>query len=640
MTSAFWFGAPVAALTLASIGAGVLALQWTRALRAALPCWLSIALEYFLGQGVLATLFLGLGLAGRFTGIWVVGPIAAFAIVAVVSLVRRRSALLADVARAWGTFRGTPILWQIVAVATAGIFLYGFTSVAGFLWVDSPAFYLAMSRLIAGTGHLTALPGYDHFSAVGLFGELHMAALYTLGMEGTTPRVLSWVAFIPTIVVIYGLSRLCGVGTRGAVIAVAAAVTTSSITSLWGAGKADLFAIGPALAACLVVVALWDEDRLGPAPILGGLLFGFAALSKLSYIVAFLPALTILMMWQRAHARRLHGIGAIVLASLPVGLLFSAGFLLALGQNLIKNQLILGTPFATFPMDPFFSAATVRRLLLSYPFVVTYGRYWGQAGTLSPIVLAFLPLVLFYLRWPPRARESRLLAVSLGATAGLVIWVALFPSIITMRYIQATLLLFAIPGAAAAEIATRRSMLLALIIPAGVVATIVSTPPHTAIVSPTFVSPRATLAEIVGRPYTCKGSKPFETDCQAQVTINRVAQAGDRVLGLSYLRFWLEPGLMRDMSSVHEVGGVLACSDGPCSRDLFWARFRAARPGFRFILNDAVTHPVPEGTFENPPADLEVRQLYTQGQISAWEVRPRPSADAVPPAAPATTAGR
>ena len=633
MTNAWSYFAPVLLLSVASLGAGTLCLRPARALVAALPCWLVLALEYFLGQGVLATLFLVLGLTGRFTPGWVITATVAFAVAGVAGLWLRRRSVVADAERAWREWRDASILWQGVALASALLFLYGFTSVAGALWVDSPAFYMAMSRLLAGTGHLTALRGYDHFSAIGLFGELHMAALFVLGMDGTGPRVLSWVAFIPTLVVVYGLARVCGVGRRGATITVAAAVTTTSIVSLWGAGKADLFAVGPALAACLVIVALWDQDRLGPAPFFGGVLFGFAALSKLSYIVAFLPALTILMIWQRAHARRLTGPVGIVLASIPIGLLFSAGFLLAFGQNLVKNQIILGTPLASFPMDPFFSPATVRRLLLTYPLVVVYGRYWGQAGTLSPIVLAFLPLAFFYLRWPTSWRGSRLLALGVGATAGLLAWLVLFPSIVTMRYIQATLLLFAIPGAAAAEIATRRSTLLALIIPAGILATVVATPRHTAQFV-TFADVRTTIAEILSRPYTCKGSYPYETDCQAQVSINRMARPGDRVLGLSYLRMWLDPQVMREMSSVFEVSHVLFCADGPCSREIFWARIREASPGFRFILNDAITHPVPAGALESPPPDVELRPIYQMRHISAWEIRRR-DATVGPPAQPA-----
>ena len=627
MTNVFWFVAPVLVLSLASVGAGVLCLRPARTLTTALPRWLVLPLEYFVGQGVLTTLLLGLGLSGHFVAGWLVPPIGVLAIVGAVSLAARWRDSLADAGRAWRAWLGASLAWKIVAVATAGIFLYGFTSVAGALWVDSPAFYMAMSRLIAGTGRLTALPGYNSFSAIGLFGELHMAALFTLGMSGTTPRVLSWVAFIPTIAVVYGLSRVCGLGRRGAVITVAAAVSTSSIASLWGGGKADLFAIGPALAACVIIVSLWDRDRLGPAPFLAGLLFGYAALSKVSYIVAFLPALTILMVWQRAHVRRPQGLIALAAAALPIGLAFSAGFLLAFGQNLLKNQVILGAPFAFFGSEPFFSAKTVRRLLLTYPLVVTYGRYWGQMGTLSPIVLGFLPLVVFYLRWPARWLDSRLLAVSLAATAGLAAWIVLFPSIITMRYIQATLLLFAIPAAAAAEIATRRSTLLSLLVPAGVLAAIVATPRHTAIVVPTFSSARATLAAIAGPPHACKGSSPYEADCLAHVAINQLAKPGDRVLGLSYLRFWLDPGLLQIMSSANEVNHVLYCAGGPCPRDDFWARYRDAQPGYRFILHDDVSHPTAASVFGDPPADIELRQLFSSGPISAWEVRRRPAAD-------------
>ena len=416
-------------------------------------------------------------------------------------------------------------------------------------------------------------------------------------------------------------------GRCGAVITVAAAVSTSSIASLWGGGKADLFAIGPALAACVIIVSLWDRDRLGPAPFLAGLLFGYAALSKVSYIVAFLPTLTILMVWQRAHGRRPQGLIALAAAALPIGLAFSAGFLLAFGQNLLKNQVILGAPFAFFGSEPFFSAKTVRRLLLTYPLVVTYGRYWGQMGTLSPIVLGFLPLVVFYLRWPARWLDSRLLAVSLAATAGLAAWIVLFPSIITMRHIQATLLLFAIPAAAAAE------------------------DRHTAIGAPLAARSRGGARRDCGhaaahghrRPDVLErtrdagrnrraaarlqGIDPYEADCLAHVAINQLAKPGDRVLGLSYLRFWLDPGLLQIMSSANEVNHVLYCAGGPCPRDDFWARYRDAQPGYRFILHDDVSHPTDASVFRDPPADIELRQLFSSGPISAWEVRRRPAAD-------------
>jgi hypothetical protein len=621
MTREFWFFGPVLLLSLASIGAGALALRPARALKAALPYWLVLVLEYFMGQGVLAALFLGLALAGRFTAWWLVPPLGVLAILALVSLGRRRRDAMTDAHRAWRAWRAAPLAWKAVSVATAGLFLYGFTSIAGSLIVDAPAFYLAISRLIAGTGRLTALPGYDSFSAVGLFGELHVAALFTLGMDGTLPRVLSWINFIPTIAVIHGLSRLCGLGRRGAVITVAAAVTTSSITSLWGSGKTDLFAIGPALAACVIIVALWERDRLGWAPFVAGFLFGGAALSKLSYIVAFLPALTILMIWQRAHVRPALGLADILRSAVPVGFAFGVGFLLVFGQNLAKNQILLGQAFASFAMDPFFSAATVRRILLTYPAALTYGRYWGQVGTLSPIVLAFLLLVPAYQRWPVEWRESRLLAVGAGAAAGLLVWVVLYPSMVMPRYIQATLLLLAIPGAAAAEIATRRSTILAWFVPVGIVATIYVTPRQTEAIVPTFSPLRATMRTIAGPPYTCQGASPFVNDCLAQIAINHEARPGDLVLGLSYLRFWLDPKLMQSMSTSREVAYFRRCPRGPCTAEQFWARIRETP--FRFMLNDSVSHPAPSGALEAPPPDIELRRLFQAGNVSSWEVRLR-----------------
>jgi hypothetical protein len=614
MTREFWFFGPVLLLSLGSIGAGVVALRPARELTAALPRWLVLALEYYVGQGVLTTLFLALGLAGRFSPAWLLPPLVAYAIVGVIGIATRWSHSVADARRAWLAWRAAPVAWKVVSVATAGLFLSGFSSVAGWLIVDAPAFYMAMARYIAGTGALTALPGYDLFSAVGLYGELQMAALFALGMDGTTPRVLSWVVCIPIIVVVYGLSRLCGLGRRGAVITIAVVVTSSSITSIWGSGKTDLFAIGPALAACVVVLALWDRDRLGPAPLIAGLLFGFAALAKLSYVVAFLPALTILMVWQRAHVRRPQGIVRLAAAAVPIGLMFSAGFLLAFGQNLVKNYLILGTPFANFPIAPVFSPATVRRIVLTYPLVLTYGRYWGQVGTLSPIVLAFLPLAAAYLRWPARSAESRLLALGLGAAAGLLIWVVLYPSIVMLRYFEATLLLLALPAAAAAEVATRRSTVLAWVVPAGILVTLAITPKHDVV--PTFTSLHATLAMVAGPHQVCKGSAPFEADCHAEVEINQAVKPGDTVLGLSYVRFWLDPEIMRTMSTSDEIGWIRHCPNGPCPDDIFWARVR--KMGFRFILHDALSHKLPP-----PPPDIELRRIYHAGNLSSYEILTR-----------------
>jgi hypothetical protein len=354
------------------------------------------------------------------------------------------------------------------------------------------------------------------------------------------------------------------------------------------------------------------------------LLAGFSSVAKVSYIVAFLPGLVALVAWQRAFAVKLrhHGVDvqAWVSSAAQAMAVLAAGFVVAFGPNLFKNYVILGMPFASYPIDPYFSPATTRWLLLSYPFALTYGEYWAQAGTLSPLVLALAPLALFYLRKPDDWLSSRLLAVTMVAVTGLAAWLILFPSVITMRYFQVTTLMFGIPAAAGAEEAVRRSPILAWIVPAAVLVALAMTPAQSDRIVPTFSNYRAVLSAISGPHGPCSGSSPFRGDCAAQTAINSKAAPGDRVLVLTYLRYWLRPDLMRSMSTAAEVTQFLVCPARVCSVEEFWTRYRAARPGFRFIVHDSTTHILHDGTFESTPPGIQVRKMLSAGTTTAYEV--------------------
>jgi hypothetical protein len=500
MTGAFWFVWPVLLLSLACIGTGLLCLAVSRLLDRGIPIWLSVSIAYFLGQGILATVFLFLALAGFLSAALVGTLVGILALVGLVAVVRERKACQATAVRVWEAWRGGALLWRVVAIAAVLLFGYGFTTISGNLIVDAPAFYMAIAKMIGGTGRLTPLPGYDPFSSVGLNGELLMAALFRLGMSGTTPRVLSWVSYIPTLALMYGLARICSVGRRGSLLAVVMAITSSSATVLWGAGKTDLLAIGPALAACVLVLLVWGRVRAGAGLLVAGLLAGFASVCKASYVVAFLPGLTTLVIWHAAQVPRSPGavgdLNALARASARALIPFAVGFLVAFSPNVLKNQLILGAAFSHPEPDPYFTRATTERLLLSYPIALTYGRYWAEAGTLSPLVLTFAPLAV-YLRRSAVWIQSRLLALTVAALIGTAAWMFLYPSVITTRYFLATLLLYCIPAAAAAEAASRRSRTLSLIVAAAAIVVMIETPIQTDAQSPSFTSVRAVLSQIV-----------------------------------------------------------------------------------------------------------------------------------------------
>jgi hypothetical protein len=166
----------------------------------------------------------------------------------------------------------------------------------------------------------------------------------------------------------------------------------------------------------------------------------------------------------------------------------------------------------------------------------------------------------------------------------------------------------------------RQSRLLSWVIPTAVLTVFLLTPRHTDIISPSFAGMSVALAAVAEKPGPCSGSRPYQVECEAHNHINAVAAPGDRVLGLSYVRYWLEPSLIQTMSSADEVTPFVACSPGPCSAEAFWAIYRAARPPFRFVLHDSTTHVLTSATFDTPPPDIKIRRLFAGGATTVYEV--------------------
>jgi hypothetical protein len=242
-------------------------------------------------------------------------------------------------------------------------------------------------------------------------------------------------------------------------------------------------------------------------------------------------------------------------------------------------------------------------------------------GTLSPLLLALAPMVFVYLRKPADWISSRLLAVTMVGVAGLASWLILFPSVITIRYFQATLLVFAIPVAAAGELAVRQSRLLSWVVPLAVLTALIVTPAQTDIWIPSFTDRyRAVVSAVTGPHGPCSGSRPFQIECAAHTTINERAKPGDRVLLLTYVRFWLRPDLIASMASNAEIQQFFACERSLCSIEQFWAAYRAARPRFRFILIDSNTHTVAPGVFDTPPSDIHVQRVFRARTTTVYEV--------------------
>jgi hypothetical protein len=613
---------PALVLSLASLGIGMLCLAPTL-LRARHPLWLHASIAFVLGQGVLGTAFEFIALAGRFTSAVVMCVVSVAALVALVMLVLEHRSWRRELAHGWHAWREAPLVWKAVALSAVGFFIYGFSSIGGWLIIDAPAFYMAIAKMVGGTGRLVPLPGYDALSSVGLITELHMAALYAMGQTGTDPRILPWVSFPPTMGLFYGLARICGLTRRAALLTLVMVVSSTAVVALLGSGKTELLALGPAVATCVLVLTWWDEPS-DPTPLaIGGLLTGFACVIKLGYLVGFLPVVAVLTLWRTVA---MEGGGRwpapwrpVRSSSLRAAAFLSAGFAVAFAPHLLKNWLLFDSAFAPVDIDsPWFIRRTTTRLLLTYPFALTYGRYWGQIGTISPLVLAYAPLAVFYGPKASHWTRNRVFAVSSAAAAGMAAWVILCPSLLAPRYFLATPMLFALPAAAAADILSRRNALHPLLVALLILVVGAATPRQ----ANNFIYVdgfRTSLSRIMGPQGPCSGSAPYDTLCAAAESINARAAHGDRVLILSFVRLWLRPDLLLAAGKSREVDRFSACHAAGCNPSEYWTIFRT-QGRFRFILQDKTTWGVPPGLFDSPPPDMHVRRLFSTPTIDAYEV--------------------
>jgi hypothetical protein len=609
---------PILLLCAACVGYGALVLIALRRNTEQLPLWLRAVVAYFLGQGLLAVAFTFAAIWGRFATNLILAFLAVGAAICVYATWRIWKNFAFAVGPAIRLWWATVWYWKIIDALTIVLFLYGVTAIGAPVTGDAVAFYLPIAKVAAYTGQLAPLRGYESLSGWGLTAEMLISSLMTLGVPGVAARIYSWVNYAPTLVALYAVARMCALSRREAFLSVVMAVTSSAAIVLWGSGKTDLFAVGPALIATVFALASWKDYSRKAAIVIAGVFCGFASIAKFSYIPVLVPSLLLLVVWQDVLSTgsllQIRNWSAIRSPSTQIAsatLIFLFGFTLGFFPLIAQNIILLHKAFGPNPgSSAWFQTATTLRLLLSYPIALTYGRYWAQFGTLSPLILAFLPLLLLMQRkvfW----RESALAALTISTSVGLLCWLLLMPSIFMPRYILATLLLFSVPAAAAAMNVSRRSRILRGVVVVAIAFVILITPLHVSTRQRVF-DPVLTLRYLKDprEEILFAGDSYF----LAHTAINERAATGDRVLLLTYYRLWLRSDLLVAVSDQNELGKA-TMDPNP---DKFWEYFN--RTKFRFILLDANIFPAMERAVTSPPDGVAVCNIADLGRIKAFEV--------------------
>jgi hypothetical protein len=417
-------------------------------------------LGFVLGQGILGTLWLALGLAGFFLPwlVWTVCTVGWILLSATAFAARGRVAGTIGTARyRFLTFLSARswYFWALAGV-TVVLLLRGTIALMPTAVDDALYWYLVTPRVVALTGRVELLPFlFPYYGLQPLQVEMHWAALFAISNE-IAVNVWDYLCAGSFLAGIGILSWVLTRSRRCAVIAVVMMLSTSGFYQLMGSAKTDNAAAQYGLAAFLWLT-LWPDLRHRSA-VMAGVCAGWGIAARFTNLI-IIPGLlvagiaVVYRAWKTAP-------GTIKIARSWITNIILAGGVagLAITPMLAKNWLLVGCPLAPVigcqdslwtgvnwirRVSPVLTADSVSGpTLLSYPFVWSFGYRSDMLGNVSPLFIGLLPFVLLFHR-SPLVRSSALAGWA-GFIAIFTWWVTfngLFPY---TRWVLVPLGLFAV----------------------------------------------------------------------------------------------------------------------------------------------------------------------------------------------------
>lgn len=599
------------------------------------PLYALIASGFLVGQGVLANVWMLLGLACWFKASAIWGILTMSIIAGGFAIRGMFQPVLYKIKTSVYNVRKLSLSWKLLLFLVILLVLhYGTGSVIRPPTGDAEAFYMVLPKIMAGSERLCPQANYYAFSQIGLFGEMHYAALLSISNPHAA-KCFVWFTSLAVGVLLVSLCARTGLALRGQIIALIMLFTSSTFTYYITDGKVDVFGGALGLAAYYWALYTGRNDEVLPY-ILAGLFAGFAIVAKLSYMPVILVGVGLIVIWNvwlrirldKDNARRhLFGTG--------VRLTLLGSFLvLSIIPHLIKNGMLFGEPFAPFVFlngtrnqwvdQAWFSPENTKFLLLTYPLGIVFGQYPMQMGNMSALVLAFTPLV-FLLKRPVSLMQSRLFQITLVAIVCLATWMIVRPAIMCPRYILSALLLFIPLGARGAENLLQTnyeyqflnkvvyfSLLFSLFL---------------------FLNQRPRpLQQFIkflrGNIQDCEMASEY---CNPLSFINKVSSRGDRVYAGAYYLYYLRPDLLQCMCSPHDHGRG---SFGTLMER--WGRFKTSEErweylfdrGFNYLLVQKASHKGLLQFFnpDNVPSWLTVKEIYNDSGTIIYSLDSKDSA--------------
>ncbi|MBV5267121.1 MAG: hypothetical protein JZU67_01085, partial [Burkholderiaceae bacterium] len=258
-----------------------------------------------------------------------------------------------------------------------------------------------------------------------------------------------------------------------------------------------------------------------------------------------------------------------------------------------------------------FSAETTRRIVLTYPLVLTYGSYWAQLGNMSPLLLAFLPLALLVPN-PKIFWNGPVAALAIASLTGLVIWVALFPAVPMPRCFLATLILLIVPASWAAERFSLQGRISAHIVWAGTFLILLL---FYKVNSPFFFNWKDAYRNVVAQQAEGIPSGSEVDSYPVYRGLNQIAEPGARVFTLTYFKFLLRPDLIQCATRTSEIPSPLDVENP----ESFWRRMHSQ--GFTYLLaEDTYNIVAVDRLIKTKPAWVTFETIVKQGTWGAYRI--------------------
>jgi len=561
-----------------------------------------VATSFLLGQGAFASVWVLIALAGWFSPPIVFGVTVASLLFGWGRLRLDANLLFGQMRSVWRDLLSESWAWRLIAILTVLLLLLPGVSAGLPLQGDALSLYMTLPKVIADSHQLSILPGpgADGFAFLGLQGEMHYAALMSLGSPDAA-RMFSWITVLAGAVMLVSICDESRLSRRGRLIALAMMASSSALLLFAADGKVDMFAMALGLAACYWAM---KPDALS----LTGLFAGFAIVAKVSYLGSLPVVILVLVLWP--YLQR-NGASARLWPMARSLLIIGAWTGLALAPHLIKNGVLLGDPLAFYGNwnVPVFPSPTGNEIAYTFPLDLTF----FYIGNPSPLFLAFLPLILFLPR-PKSLLESPLARVSVAAFIGMLIWVFVFPSFtLRTRYYLTLMLLFIPLAARAAEHVTRldtKPRILSGAIITAILITVYSATQYFAI---SKYPPHDVLGYLRGRNQGCDLHGP---GCRAMSVLNKEAEPGARVLSSAVHTYYLRADLLQCVNAEYYRKGS---HKNKTAEDIWRDVYKA---GYRYVLADEryTDLLIARVNIANPPPWVRLIPLYNEGPMAVYRI--------------------